>query len=247
MSSEVVSADIVIPVYNEENSLPRCLDKLLPFCRDYLTDYRWRVIIADNGSTDATYRVANELQRGHPDEVAVVHLDQKGRGRSLKRAWSESDADVRAYMDVDLSTDLSALRSLLNAVRDGHDVATGSRLMRGSRTSRSFKREVISRVYNLIIKTAFWNGFSDAQCGFKAVSRRVVQDIVPLVRNDNWFFDTELLLVAEKNGYGIADIPVTWMEDADTRVKIAGTVFEDLRGLARLRFGGIPKAKRSEE
>lgn len=247
MSSEVVSADIVIPVYNEEDSLPRCLDKLLPFCRDHLADYRWRVVIADNGSTDATYQVATELQSGFLNEVAVIHLDQKGRGRSLKRAWSESDADVRAYMDVDLSTDLSALCSLLNAVRDGHDVATGSRLMRGSRTSRSFKREVISRVYNLIIKMAFWNGFSDAQCGFKAVSRRVVQDIVPLVRNDNWFFDTELLLVSEKNGYRIADIPVTWMEDADTRVKIAGTVYEDLRGLARLRFRGIPKVKRPEE
>jgi glycosyltransferase involved in cell wall biosynthesis len=241
-----LTVDIVIPVYNEAHTLPPCLDRLLPFCRDRLTDYWWRVIIADNGSVDATYQVATDMRLLHPEEVTVVHLGRKGRGRALKRVWAESNAAIRAYMDVDISTDLESLPTLLNAIRDGHDLATGSRLAKGARTTRSVKREVISRSYNLIIKTAFRNRFSDAQCGFKAISRRVAEELLPLVRDDNWFFDTELLLLAEKNGYRIADIPVTWAEDPDTRVKIAGTALEDLRGLARLRFGGIPKPRISD-
>ena len=246
MTASRPTVDIVIPVYNEAHVLPLCLDRLLPFCRDRLTDYWWRVVIADNGSVDATYQVATDMRLLHPEEVAVVHLDRKGRGRALKRVWTESDAAIHAYMDVDLSTDLESLPALLNAIRDGYDLATGSRLAKGARTARSFKREVVSRSYNLIIKAAFRNRFSDAQCGFKAISRRAAEELLPLVRDDNWFFDTELLLLAEKNGYRIADIPVTWAEDPDTRVKIAGTALEDLRGLARLRFGGIPKPRPSD-
>ena len=235
------TADIVIPVHNEEHSLPGCLETLLPFCREHLADYRWRVVIADNGSIDATHDVALGLRDQNPDEVGVTHLDQKGRGRALRRVWLESDADIRSYMDVDLSTDINRLPDLLGAIVAGHDVATGSRLKRGAETTRSFKREFVSRSYNLIIKAMFWNSFSDAQCGFKAVSRRAADDLIPLVKDNAWFFDTELMLLAEKNGYRIADIPVSWREDTDTRVKIASTALEDLKGLARLRFGGMPR------
>jgi glycosyltransferase involved in cell wall biosynthesis len=237
------SVDIVIPVYNEEHSLPRCVATLIPFCGSHLDDYDWRVVIADNGSIDGTLRVAEELVSDNADHLRVVHLDEKGRGRALKRTWSESDADIRTYMDVDLSTDLVHLLELVDAVRDGSSVATGSRLKRGARTTRSPKREVISRIYNLIIRAVFWSSFSDAQCGFKAVDRRTAETLVPLVRDNNWFFDTELLILAERNGFGIADIPVSWEEDPDTRVKVVSTALEDLKGLARLRFGGVPRVR----
>ena len=242
-AASLLSADIVIPVYNEEYSLPVCLERLLPFCRENLADYRWRVVIADNGSIDETLDVANRLAGQYEGEVGVVHLEQKGRGRALKRAWSESDADIRAYMDVDLSTDINRIPELLGAVRDGHDVATGSRLKRGAQTTRSFKREFVSRSYNLMIKSVFWSGFSDAQCGFKAISRRAADNLLPLIKDNAWFFDTELLLLAEKNRYPIADFPVAWEEDPDTRVKIISTAWEDIKGLARLRFKGRPKVK----
>ncbi len=238
-----ISVDIVIPVYNEEHSLPRCVATLLPFCRSHLGDYDWRVVIADNGSIDGTFRVAEDLTRENADHLGVVHLDEKGRGRALKRIWSESDADIRAYMDVDLSTDLVHLPELVDAVRDGSPVATGSRLKRGAQTTRSAKREVISRIYNLIIRAVFWSSFSDAQCGFKAVDRRTAEALVPLVRDNNWFFDTELLILAERNRFGITDIPVSWEEDPDTRVKVVSTALEDLKGLARLRFGGVPRVR----
>ena len=237
------SVDIVIPVYNEEHSLPRCIGTLVPFCEANLDGYEWRVVIADNGSTDRTNQVADDLRRERPERLRVLHLEKKGRGRALKRAWSESDADIRMYMDVDLSTDLGHLRELIDSVRNGSPVATGSRLKRGARTTRSPKREIISRIYNLIIRSAFWSSFSDAQCGFKAVDRRAAEDLLPLIRDDNWFFDTELLILAQKNGYPIADIPVRWEEDPDTRVKVVATAIEDLRGLARLRFGGVPRVK----
>ena len=235
------SVDIVIPVYNEEHSLPACIERLVPFCAEALDGYEWRVVVADNGSADGTLGAAQRLVAEHGDRLSVIHLDAKGRGRALKRAWSESGADIRAYMDVDLSTDLGHLCPLVDAVRDGSAVATGSRLKRGARTTRSVKRETVSRVYNVIIRAAFWSSFTDAQCGFKAVSRRAAEDLLPLVRDNDWFFDTELLLLAERNGYPIADIPVRWEEDPDTRVKVVSTAIADLKGLARLRFGGVPR------
>ena len=241
-SDMLPTVDIVIPVYNEEHSLPSCMERLLPFCRENLTAYRWRVVVADNGSIDGTLEVAETLSAHYVGEVGVVHLEQKGRGRALKRAWGESDADIRAYMDVDLSTDITHIPELLDAIRDGHDVATGSRLKRGARTTRSFKREFVSRCYNLMIKSVFWSGFSDAQCGFKAISRRTAENLLPLIKDNAWFFDTELLLLAEKNRYPIADFPVGWQEDPDTRVKIVSTAWEDIKGLARLRIKGRPRA-----
>jgi glycosyltransferase involved in cell wall biosynthesis len=235
----VTTVDAVIPVYNEEHVLAESIATLHSFLSEHLP-YDWRIVVADNASTDGTYalaqRLGEQLQR-----VECVHLDQKGRGRALRKAWLESTADVVTYMDVDLSTEIEAFPSLVRAVaEEGYDLATGSRLARGARTTRSFKREAISRVYNLIIKTIMWTKFSDAQCGFKAVSRRAADVLVPLVQNNEWFFDTELLVLAEKKGYRIKDIPVKWIEDPDTRVKLVRTMREDLGGLWRLRTRPIP-------
>ncbi|MCD5400650.1 MAG: glycosyl transferase [SAR202 cluster bacterium Io17-Chloro-G1] len=237
--------DVVIPVLNEERALADSVNALAAFLSNNLNDYEWAVVVADNGSTDATPSICQSLSE-QDSRVRHVRLEQKGRGRALKQAWAESDADIVAYMDVDLSTDLSALPQTIAAVDDeGYDIAIGSRLTRGARViGRSFKRELISRSYSLIFRAMFLAGFQDAQCGFKAVSRRAADDVAPLVVDNGWFFDTEMLLIAEKNGYRIKEIPVKWTDDPDSRVKIISTAWEDIKGLLRLRFGGLNQASR---
>jgi glycosyltransferase involved in cell wall biosynthesis len=206
--------------------------------------WRWRIVVADNASVDQTLEIARELRARWPDEVGVIHLDQKGRGRALRRAWTDSDADAVCYMDVDLSTDLRFLPPLLEALTAGYDVAFGSRLAPGAQVKRGLKRELISRGYNLLIRIFFWHHFWDAQCGFKGVTRRVVRDVLPLVQDQAWFFDTELLLIAEKNGYRLKEIPVAWVDDPDSRVRILKTAWEDVKGLWRLRRN-FPRVVRS--
>ena len=235
--------DVVIPVLNEARALADSVNALAAFLSNNLNDYEWAVVVADNGSTDATPSICQSLSE-QDSRVRHVRLEQRGRGRALKRAWAESNADIVAYMDVDLSTDLSALPQTIAAVDgEGYDIAIGSRLKRGAQViGRSFKRELISRSYSLIFRAMFLAGFQDAQCGFKAVSRRAADDVAPLVVDNGWFFDTEMLLIAEKNGYRIKEIPVKWTDDPDSRVKIISTAREDLKGLLRLRFGGLRQA-----
>jgi glycosyltransferase involved in cell wall biosynthesis len=238
------SVDVVIPVLNEERALPGCVATLRDFLDAELPDYVWRITIADNGSTDSTFQVAQELAKERPAQVRCLHLDQRGRGLALRHAWRESGYDIVSYMDVDLSTSLESFPPLVRAVaEEGYHVAIGSRLMPGALTTRSWKRERISRMYNLVIKAVFCTRFSDAQCGFKALSARAAQVLVPAVVNNHWFFDTELLILAEKRGFRIKEVPVQWAEDPDTRVKVVSTALEDLRGLARLRFGGLPRVQ----
>ena len=237
------SFEVVIPVLNEEVDLPPSIARLHEFLSHNMGSYDWGILIADNGSTDSTPKVAGQLSQQYP-HVTWTRLEQRGRGRALRHAWMGSDAHVVAYMDVDLSTDLSAIPELVDAIAiGGYDVAIGSRLRKGARVvGRPPHREVISRMYNLIIKLMFFTRFQDAQCGFKAVGRRALEDIIPLIQDRGWFFDTELLILAEKNGYRIREVPVRWSDDPDSRVKIVKTAFDDLRGLLRLRFGGLKKA-----
>ena len=231
-----ISVDVVIPVYNEEVVLETSINAL----RNYLIaqcPYRWRIVIANNASKDRTLEIAHSLETQFPGEVAVLHLDQKGRGRALKRAWSSSTADVMSYMDVDLSTNLDHFMTLITPVAEGrYHLATGSRLMPGARVKRQPKREIISRCYNLIVKVMFpTRRFFDAQCGFKAIDAAVRVELIPFIVDNAWFFDTELLLRAEQQGWHVWEIPVEWIEDLDTRVKIVDTAIEDLKGLARVR------------
>lgn len=227
--------DIVIPVLNEAHVLARSVATARHFLGESLP-CRWRVVIVDNGSTDGTDHVARALVAAH-DDVRFLQLPQRGRGRALRHAWSQSDADVMCYTDVDLSTELAALPKLVHGIlADGFDMATGSRLLPQSRTTRSGKREFISRCYNLFVKGVLWTSFSDAQCGFKAISRTAMLDLVPDVKDQDWFFDTEILVLAEKRGYRIADIPVKWIEDDDSRVKIVKTAWDDIKGVLRLRW-----------
>jgi glycosyltransferase involved in cell wall biosynthesis len=236
----MASVDVVIPVYNEEHVLAQSVETLRSFLAENLP-HSWRIVIADNASTDGTLAVAERLAQEHK-EVAPLHIPQKGRGRALRAAWLGSEADVLTYMDVDLSTDLAHFPPLVAAIADeGYDMATGSRLAKGAQTTRSFRREFISRCYNLFIKALFFTRFADAQCGFKAISRQAAQELVPLIDNQEWFFDTELLILAEKGGYRVKEIPARWTEDPDTRVNVRATVWEDLKGLARMRRRRIPK------
>lgn len=234
--------DIVIPVLNEERDLPPSIATLHKHMSANFAAYDWRVIIADNGSDDSTPQVSRNLSEQFP-EVSPLRLEQRGRGLALKTAWGNSDADILAYMDVDLSTDLASLRPLVSALDGGgYDVAIGSRLAKGARVElRALKREITSRGYSLMFRSMFFTSFRDAQCGFKAVSRRVADEILPLIVDNHWFFDTELLIIAESNGLRIREIPVHWTDDPDTRVKVLKDSIANAKGLFRLRFGGIPK------
>jgi glycosyltransferase involved in cell wall biosynthesis len=230
------SVDITIPVHNEERALAPAVRRL----HDYLNSdfpFSAQITIADNGSTDGTaaqaLRLANEL-RG----VRLIRLNEKGRGRALAESWLTSDAQVVAYMDVDLSTDLRGLLPLVAPIISGHsDISIGSRLAHGAHVVRSAKRELISRCYNLLLRAVLGVRFKDAQCGFKAVRADVARRLVPSVQNRNWFFDTELLVQAERAGLRVHELPVDWIEDGDSRVDILATAIEDLRGVWRLAAG----------
>jgi putative flippase GtrA len=225
--------DLVIPVHNEERTLAASVRAAHAYVTAALP-FPVRITIADNASSDGTLALARTLAEELPD-VCVVHLDAKGRGRALHAVWSESDALVLAYMDVDLSTDLSALLPLVAPLLSGHsEVAIGTRLGRGSRVVRGPKREVISRAYNLLLRGTLAARFSDAQCGFKAVRADAARELLPLVADTGWFFDTELLVLAERAGLRIHEVPVDWVDDPDSRVDIVATAAADLRGIWRL-------------
>src|SRR6476469_10173519 len=228
--------DIVVPVFNEERDLAPCVRR--PYAHlSGSFPYRFRITVANNASTDGTAGIADELARAIP-EVVAVHLPEKGRGRALHAVWSASDASVLAYLDVDLSTDLNALTPLIAPLLSGHsDLAIGSRLARGARVVRGPKREFISRCYNLILRGALATRFSDAQCGFKAIRADVATKLLPHVADTAWFFDSELLVLAERAGLRIHEIPVDWIDDLDSRVDIIATALADLRGMALLGAG----------
>ncbi|WP_405486693.1 glycosyltransferase [Nocardia sp. NBC_00511] len=225
--------DVVVPVYNEETDLGPCVRRLHAFLKLNFP-FTARITIADNASTDTTLAVAKELSESL-DGVRVVHLDRKGRGRALREVWQNSDAEVVAYMDVDLSTDLNALLPLVAPLVSGHsDLAIGTRLAKSSRVVRGPKREFISRCYNLILRTSLQAKFSDAQCGFKAMRGEVAKLVLPLVEDGEWFFDTELLVLAERIGLRIHEVPVDWIDDPDSSVDIVDTARKDLLGVWRV-------------
>jgi putative flippase GtrA len=225
--------DVVIPVNNEEIDLEPCVRRLHARLTAELP-YPFQIMVADNASTDTTPEVANRLAVEFPS-VRVVHIQEKGRGRALRAVWSTSDAAVLAYMDVDLSTDLAAVLPLIAPLISGHsDLAIGTRLHRGSRVVRGAKREFFSRSYNLMLRHTLSARFSDAQCGFKAIRREVATQLLPHVKDNEWFFDTELLVLAERSGLRIHEVPVDWIDDPDSRVHIVNTAKADLRGIVRL-------------
>jgi len=226
--------DILLPVYNEQHVLEKSVTALRDFLQKNLSDFNWVISIGDNASTDNTLAVARQLAARYPD-VRALHLDRKGRGLMVKYAWNNSEAQILCYMDIDLSTDLLALPPLVRAIADGNDVAIGSRQYKGSVVERSLKREVISQGYIYILKILLGFPYTDAQCGFKAMSKKAVNELFPLIVDDEWFFDTELLFLAYKRGYQVKELPVRWIEDTDSRVKILRTMWLDIKGVFRMR------------
>jgi glycosyltransferase involved in cell wall biosynthesis len=224
-----------VPVYNEQKILVQNIRTL----HSYLTGnlpFPFVITIADNASTDGTLALARQVSAELP-EVRTVHVDRKGRGLALRQVWSHSGADIVAYMDADLSTGLDAFLPLIAPLLSGHgDLATGSRLAHGATVARSLKREIISRSYNLLLRTVLSARFADAQCGFKAGRTEVIKTLLPEIKDDAWFFDTELLILAQRSGLRIYQVPVAWTEDPDSKVNIVDTALADLRGVARLRF-----------
>src|SRR3954468_18790474 len=235
--TRVLDVEIVVPVHNEHAILERTVRRLHRFLSDAFP-FSWRVVVADNASTDGTSDVARLLAASLPGVVAL-RLEEKGRGRALRAAWSASEARVVCYLDADLSTDLRALLPLVASLLSGHsDVAIGTRLANGARVVRGPKRELISRTYNRLLHAVLRARFSDAQCGFKAVRREALEPLLGDVRDDGWFFDTELLVLAQRRGLRIHEVPVDWVDDPDSRVDIVGTAWRDLRGVARLAASG---------
>src|SRR5215467_11664815 len=227
--------EIVVPVLNEEHDLAPSVRRLVAYLAGRFP-FRSVVTIADNGSTDGTWAAAQDLA-AELDGVRAVRLERPGRGYALRSVWSASRADVLAYMDVDLSTDLNALLPLVAPLLSGHsDLAIGTRLARGARVVRGSRREVISRCYNALLHATLGASFSDAQCGFKAIRAEAARVLLPLTRDTGWFFDSELLVLAERAGLRIHEVPVDWIDDPDSRVKLAATALADLRGIARLRW-----------
>jgi putative flippase GtrA len=228
--------EIVVPVYNEERALSASIHRLRAYLEAEMP-FHWRITIADNGSTDATPEIAAALATGLSG-VEVLQCEARGRGRALRAAWLRSDADVVCYMDVDLSTDLRALLPLIAPLVSGHsDVAIGSRLAPGARVVRGRRREVVSRLYNRLLHATLAARFTDAQCGFKAMRGDAARRLLPDVRDDAWFFDTELLMLAQRSGLRIHEVPVDWVDDPDSRVDVVRTALDDLRGIARLLAG----------
>lgn len=226
---------VVIPVYNEELDLPRNIPVLHEFLKDNLKKLAWEIIIADNGpSKDRTKEVSRALEKKFSG-VRYICIPRPARGGALNEIWSTAKADYLAYMDMDLSSDLKYFPKLISALENGADIAIGSRLARGSKVyGRTLTREIMSRGYNILIKLFFWTSFKDAQCGFKAITKSAALTLLPHIEDRAWFFDSELLIVGEKSGFKVAEVPIVWRDDPNSTVKVAKTAWGDIRGLWRI-------------
>jgi len=229
-----MKVEFVVPAYNEEKILEDTVSKLVDYFRENVSD-DWRITVADNASTDGTLDIAKALSEKY-ENVGYVHLDEKGRGRALKKAWTLSDADIVGYMDADLATDLRHVNDVISAIKAGADIVTGSRLIAGSNVERGLPREILSRGYNLLVKLILGVKFNDAQCGFKALRRDVFAELAPLTKHDEWFFDTELITIGEKMGYVVGEVPVEWHDDPDSKVDVISTTLNYLRSIVELRL-----------
>jgi len=216
---------VVLPTYNEESILKENTLNLYNFLKNNFTD-DWQIVIADNGSTDRTGLIGKELANLHAEKIIYFFISQKGRGGALKAAWLKFSADLYTFMDCDLATDLAHFPQMIEKLKNGNDVVVGSRLQNESDVERSFFRELTSRVFNLLRKILLDFKIKDSQCGFKGATKNVITQILPLVQNTQWFFDTEFLFLAQKNGFEIKEIPVRWKEAPNKKRRSLISVFK---------------------
>lgn len=226
---------VVVPVYNEERDVPQKIPILYEFLKDNFKEYSWEIVIADNGPSQDKTGIVSRLLEGKHKNIRYVLIPRPGRGNALKEVWLASRSELLCYMDVDLSSDLGYLPQLVGALEKGYDIAIGSRLATGARVyGRTLIREIMSRGYNILMKVLFFTSFHDAQCGFKAITHNAAQKILPVIEDRGWFFDSELLIVAQKSGFQISEIPIVWRDDPNSTVKVAKTAWGDIKGLVRL-------------
>jgi glycosyltransferase involved in cell wall biosynthesis len=228
--------EILLPVYNESDVLGQNVEKLVRYF-DGQGKWEYKLTIIDNGSTDRTPTVCEELRERFAGKVGAIRLDVKGRGRALRYGLLQSTAPVVGYMDIDLSADLNSFGGLYAAIAEGHDIAVGSRLAKGSCAARSSFRNALSCGYNALVKKILKMNVSDAQCGFKLFCRGPVLGVLPFVKSDQWCFDTELLFFAFKKGLKVKEVPLSWKErdKGKSKVRIIPYVFEGLGTLIRLK------------
>lgn len=229
-----ISVDIVLPVYNEEKILKKNVLRLMSFLKNNIRQ-NWKIIISNNGSTDRTINIAKELAAKHT-EIGYLDLSEKGKGRAIREAWLQSDANIVSFMDIDLSSDIRFFPDLISSIiKEEYDIVIGSRILKGAQVKRSIKREFASRFYNLLLKFVFRTKIYDTHCGFKAMKKNAADDILPETENQKFFFDTELLIIAEKKGYKIKEIPIKWIEDSESKVKTISLGIKYLLGIIQLR------------
>ncbi|MCK6463002.1 MAG: glycosyltransferase [Candidatus Pacebacteria bacterium] len=232
--------NIVLPAYNEEKVIGDSTERLSGFCRQNMTAYDWKIIVADNGSTDKTADIVRKMEKDSGNKIVHKLVSAKGKGLAVREGWQSFDADVYVFMDADLSTDLSGLPALTNAIEQGYDLAVGSRMALGSVVRRSLKRKIISKVFSLLVRRKFGLRIKDYPCGFKAANNKIVRELLPLVKNNTWFFDTEMIIRAAKKGYKIKEIPVKWTdtdEDAgrESKADLKKIIKEYLKELKKLK------------
>ena len=229
-----IGLSVVVPVYNEEVDLVKNIPILSSFLEEKMNNYDWEIVIADNASSDRTPEVSREITTKN-NKVRYVKIEKKGRGRALKEVWLKSNKELLSYMDVDLSSDISYFPGLIEKLKLGSDIAVGSRLAKGAKViNRPFIREVMSRGYSFLFRLFFGTKFKDAQCGFKAITKKAVEKILPEVKDTGWFFDTEVLVIAQKAGFKIEEVPITWKDDPNSTVKVAKTAWGDIKGMWRI-------------
>jgi glycosyltransferase involved in cell wall biosynthesis len=226
-----------LPCHNDaaflENAVHALKEGLVSHEGDYL------IVIAEDGSTDGSTEIAGKLASSDPSIVHIHDERKLGRGLALINAWKAFDGEIYAYIDCDLATDMSFFPQLIDYIEEGHDLATGSRYVEGAVTTRPFLRGVTSKAYNWIIRLVFSDGIRDHQCGFKSFSRAMVEHLKDESRHDDWFWDTEAIVLARRGGFKLVEFPVEWNEKKGSRTplkRLLKDVWIHGKGLVKLLF-----------
>lgn len=228
---------IVIPIYNEEKILEKNILRLYNFLQNNNLE-NWQIVIADNASTDQSEKIGQKLNTNY-QQIGYLKIPKRGKGIAIRTAWKKySDADIFTFIDADLSTDITFLPNLINAIaKENYDIAIGDRFDKNSKVKRNLKRNIISLGYRFILKISLKTKINDLPCGFKAINKKILDNIVPLVKNNTWFFDSEIVLLAEKMGYKIKKIPIIWQENREKQnnTPLWSIIKEYLKEILRLK------------
>lgn len=239
MEQEQSKTLITLPAYNEEAIIKKSIMALRDFCEKNLQNYDWKIVIADNNSTDGTAGIAKKLEKESAGRIIYKFIAQKGKGLAIRESWESFESDIYVFMDADLATDLSALPTLLKELKNSNDLVIGSRFAKGSSAKRPFVRKITSKVFSLITRLVFGLKIKDYPCGFKGANKNVIKNVLPEVKNDQFFFDTELVIRSVKKGLKIKEIPVIWQDrdrnKSKSRVSILKVTKEYLRELLKLK------------